>query len=268
MIVRRHAPHPQLAGIVKHYRSRTADAAEPERRIALPARTDVLLEFYFTSPHLLELQADLTREHAPAVAAVGPQTHRRVDLILSGRMDIFTIQFEPTGLYELLGVPMTGLTDAGIDGGSLFGSRAIADLRDALADASDLPARARIGDAFLMQCMLRRRDDRGDRVVKEALARIVADAGCRPAGDLARKADLSERQFRRLFERLVGMGPKRYARIVRFEAALAVMRLGRSGRLTDLAHEFNWFDQAHMDKDFRALGGTTPSGFAAGTPVR
>ncbi|WP_217430236.1 helix-turn-helix domain-containing protein, partial [Sphingomonas bacterium] len=72
---------------------------------------------------------------------------------------------------------------------------------------------------------------------------------------------VSPRQFRRLFERQVGMAPKRYARIIRLGAALAAKSAAPERSWTDIAHDFGWFDQAHLDKDFRALAGSIPSAY-------
>lgn len=268
MIVRRLAPHPQVAGIVKHYQSRTAEPNEPMRRIALPARTDVLLEFYFTTPHLLELQASRMLERAPQVAAVGPQTFRRVDLILSGLMNIFTIHFAPTGLHVLLGVPMTELTDAGVDAAALFGRRTIEDLHDRLTEATDFADRARMADNFILIRLADRRRPVVNDAVTSTLVRIGHTAGADPTSVLAKQTGLSERQFRRVFAQQVGMAPKRYARIVRLEAALTVKRTTPDKSWTDIAHDCGWFDQAHMDKDFLALAGTPPSRFVAATQTR
>ena len=265
VIVRRLAPHSRLAGIVRHYQARTADPGEPSRRVALPARTDVLMEFYFTAPHLLELQATRTLERAPLVAAVGPQTFRRIDLILSGRMDIFTIHFTPTGLHLLSGVPMTELTDAGPDAAALFRGRTIDDLHGRLAEASDFISRARFADAFILAQLAGRPRPGPGRIIAGALARLGRSAGSDPARTLATEAGLSDRQFRRIFVQQVGVAPKKYARIVRLEAALALRTAMPDRTWTDIAHECGWFDQPHMDKDFVALTGGPPSLFVPTT---
>ncbi len=261
MIVGRTAPHPHLAGVVRHYQSREAHLGAATRRIPLPARTDVLLEFYFTTPHRLELQPTAAPDRAPWVAAVGPQTFRRVDLLLTGRVDSFTIHFAPTGLYTLLGVPMDGLTDAGIDASRLFGAQATADLHDELADAAGLATRARIADRFLLARRMRRLEPASgaSRAVAAALAHMRRWPGMDRAETLAARSGLSDRQFRRLFGEQIGIAPKRYARMLRFEAAVAAKAAAPDRPWTDIAHDLGWFDQAHMDKDFRALAGVPPS---------
>jgi AraC-like DNA-binding protein len=261
MLVQTAAPDPRLRHIVRHYQSREADFGDASARIALPARTDVLVEFYFSLPHLLELQRDGRRERAPLVAAVGPQTFRRVDLLLGGTLSSFTIHFTPTGLHALLGVPMSELTDAGIDAGGLFGARAIAELHDRLNDAPDLAVRAALTDTFLLERA--GQAPRCNPVIERALALLQRDATIQP-GSVSLADVISPRHFRRLFEQQVGMPPKRYARVVRLEAALVARRAAPERRWADIAQDCGWFDQAHMDKDFRALAGAAPSAFPIG----
>ena len=92
MEIEKSPPDERLAPYVRHYVSRRARLNGDPVRIALPARTQVILEFYFAAPHLVEIVASRSRERAPVAVVVGPQTFRRVDLLLSGVVDVFTVQ--------------------------------------------------------------------------------------------------------------------------------------------------------------------------------
>lgn len=76
---------------------------------------------------------------------------------------------------------------------------------------------------------------------------------------LAHQAGLSLRQFERRFIRQIGMSPKMFARVVRFEAAMDCMTRSGADSWTDLAHRFGYFDQMHMVHEFAALAGDTPT---------
>ena len=76
---------------------------------------------------------------------------------------------------------------------------------------------------------------------------------------LASAADLSVRQFERRFRQEIGMSPKFYARVVRFEAALRVKAVQPNMLWTDIAHTLGYFDQMHMVHDFNRLSGESPS---------
>jgi AraC-like DNA-binding protein len=69
----------------------------------------------------------------------------------------------------------------------------------------------------------------------------------------------SERHFARQFGQQIGMTPKAFARILRFNRAVRRLTSPREARLADLALDCGYFDQAHFTHDFRAFAGVTPS---------
>jgi hypothetical protein len=57
----------------------------------------------------------------------------------------------------------------------------------------------------------------------------------------------------------VGMRPKLFMRIARFEAALQNKARFVAKPWTDVAHEFGYYDQMHMVHDFAEFTGGTPT---------
>jgi AraC-like DNA-binding protein len=57
--------------------------------------------------------------------------------------------------------------------------------------------------------------------------------------------------------------PKTLARILRFEHALALLRRDDGARFAEIAERCGYYDQAHMNRDFRAFAGASPSEFLA-----
>jgi AraC-like DNA-binding protein len=76
---------------------------------------------------------------------------------------------------------------------------------------------------------------------------------------LAGEAGLSPRQFARRFIQQVGVRPKLFARIARFEAALEHKARFVTKSWTETAHEFGYYDQMHMVHDFGEFTGGTPT---------
>ena len=81
--------------------------------------------------------------------------------------------------------------------------------------------------------------------------------GRRSIDDVARELGISERHLRRAFHGVVGLGPKTYARIARFQRALAMGR-ATPGRWSEVARATGYFDQAHLTADFRELALVPP----------
>ena len=75
--------------------------------------------------------------------------------------------------------------------------------------------------------------------------------------NLAGIACLGKKQFGRLFREYVGMNPKEYGRIARFQRALRMMQLG-SLDYVGIAYASGYSDQSHFIRDFRQFSGMTP----------
>lgn len=75
---------------------------------------------------------------------------------------------------------------------------------------------------------------------------------------LADKACLGKKQFERVFRNMVGMNPKEYSRIVRFQKALCLMQCGYTDYI-GIATECGYSDQSHFIRDFKAMSGRTPT---------
>ncbi|HYR05548.1 MAG TPA: helix-turn-helix domain-containing protein, partial [Gallionella sp.] len=98
-----------------------------------------------------------------------------------------------------------------------------------------------------------------ERVNSESLMSCLLSAGSISAA--AQKLDLSERQFERNFKRYMGLPPKLWLRIKRFEDALVSMAIDQDSGLAGLggiAADTGFSDQAHMSREFRAISGATP----------
>jgi AraC-like DNA-binding protein len=80
--------------------------------------------------------------------------------------------------------------------------------------------------------------------------------------ELAEHCTLSSRQLQRQFQDVVGVSPKALARAIRFEEIRKRLMFDPDQSLTDLAHEFEYTDQAHFIRDFREFADRTPGEFA------
>jgi transcriptional regulator GlxA family with amidase domain len=80
---------------------------------------------------------------------------------------------------------------------------------------------------------------------------------------LAHELGLCRRTLERRFLARVGLTPKRYARTVRLDYAMRLMRPRPAVPLSEIAYATGYCDQAHMNEDFRELGGVTPREYLA-----
>ena len=68
---------------------------------------------------------------------------------------------------------------------------------------------------------------------------------------------MSIRSYERQFATEIGLTPKQFARIARFARAIDLKRKSKDSWL-NIAHDLGYFDQMHMVRDFRILGGDVP----------
>lgn len=94
------------------------------------------------------------------------------------------------------------------------------------------------------------------RRIGTALTRLLNEPS-KSVAELADIACLSRKQFGRVFNEAVGMMPKEYARIVRFQKSLWLMQTGERNDAA-LSAEAGYSDQSHFIREFKAFSGHTP----------
>ena len=92
-----------------------------------------------------------------------------------------------------------------------------------------------------------------------AMGLVRRTSGRVRVGAIADRLDISERQLRRAMHAAIGLAPKSYAKIVRFNAIMAQADRKPSPDWSGLAADFGYSDQAHLVREARALAGGTPA---------
>ncbi len=223
--------------------------------VPLPARPKQLLAFSLADPYCIHDPGSDHRETTPRVTVVGPQTHALPGLSIYGRIDHFTILFQPSGFHRMFGVPMTELTNTAYDAYGVIGSK-IPSLEHELAETTSFAGRIRIIEAHFLRLL----DCSGtpDPVAVAANC-LFASNGTKRVAEMAAQSGLSQRQFERRFLDQVGISPKLYARIIRFNAAVDHKLQWRSDAWTRIANDHDFYDQMHLVRDCRAFTGECPS---------
>ncbi|WP_157251595.1 helix-turn-helix domain-containing protein [Patulibacter americanus] len=180
-----------------------------------------------------------------------------------GRVHVLQVDLTPLGTAAVLGVPGAALAGAVVGLGDLVGERDGALLVERLACATTWDARF----ALLQDWIGRRVRDapvpRPD--VAWAAARIDATGGQVPVERLQRELGCSRRHLSSRFREAVGVGPKAYARLVRFGRAKHLLQQSAMD-LATVAASCGYSDQAHLTREVRALSGLTPAGMRADAP--
>jgi AraC-like DNA-binding protein len=181
-------------------------------------------------------------------------------------------QLHAAASLPLLGVPADELAERHTRLDDVWGA-ATAALRARLQEARSPEAALTCFETALQARLPRLRAVHP--AIAHALARFdgLADrssSGCPtrpdPVGDVVADVGLSHRRFLTLFEQAVGLAPKRYCRVLRFQRAIAGVVAGEP--LGAVAIDAGYSDQAHLTREFQALAGVSPGAYRHISPER
>lgn len=178
----------------------------------------------------------------PRAFVAGPSDECGV-VSMHGEIDCVELKLTPLGAYRLFGMPVSALANQVVD------LTELADLRPGRLDDGLL----RLADAGP--------EPSGE--VAWVWRRLHAAHGNVPIGALAAEVGWSRRHLVDRFRTQVGLTPKTVARLLRFEELL---RRLPTGHLAEVADACGYYDQAHMNRDFREFAGTTPGDYLARFP--
>jgi AraC-like DNA-binding protein len=165
---------------------------------------------------------------------------------------ILGVHFRPGGAVPFLGSPAGLLADTHVALEALWGPDA-RELRERLCAKDSAAQRFQLLEQALLKRLARPfRPWPAASFALESLRR-----GCSVRG-LAAELGLSERRLITLFTRYIGLTPKLFARIERFQCALALVQSNEDREWSALALDAGYYDQSHMIREFVAFTGFSP----------
>lgn len=166
--------------------------------------------------------------------------------------------FRPGGAFPFLGLPAKELLNLTVSLDDVWGGPGRT-LRERLLEAPTHTGRFRIFEAALLS---RLRDvERMHPAVAWTVGEIERGPGFRPLMEITNEVGLSSRRFIEVFTREVGLTPKRYERIRRFQRAVQSVHGAEDVHWADVAVSCGYYDQAHFIHDFREFCGLTPAAY-------
>lgn len=173
---------------------------------------------------------------------------------------VMGVAFRPGGTLPFFRVSAGELRDQDVSLDLLWGYEA-EDLRTCILEARDAPARMEILErALARRCALPGLPP----ILRFAIRTMTRSPHDISIAAVTAQTGLSPKRFIERFETAVGMTPKRFCRILRFQRALAEARRAGFVDWTRVAVDCGYFDQAHFIHDFRSFSGITPTAYGAG----
>ena len=170
----------------------------------------------------------------------------------SDMAELIGVVFEPAGFAQFVREPVDRFSNQTTDLEDVWGP-AVRSLRDRLRELPDPQAKLQLFEAFLLQKSAANLSR--NYMVQFAVSRFGAVPGMSTVRDVARATGLSERRFSQVFRESVGLSPKVWCRVQRFQRAVRQLHAGRDLPWADLALDCGFYDQSHFANEFRAFSG-------------
>lgn len=205
----------------------------------------------------LELVINLREETDRSFDSVVAGPHSRFFMLDTSRpASVIGVHFKPSGAFPFFTLPMDELRNQHVPLEALWGKRAT-DLRERLLATATDAAKLMLLERALLDLL--HRPDRRHAAVGHALTTFYR--GPRRIADVVDEIGMSQRRFIRLFSDEVGLTPKSFCRVRRFQRTLALLQHAQTVDWAGTALAAGYCDQSHMIHDFQDLAGVTPASY-------
>jgi AraC-like DNA-binding protein len=248
------APEPRLRGYVGDYQGyiETGSPAPLRQQVPTPL---IPIIVNFGSPWNVASSATGPRVgYGSFVAGLG---ERSSYVAAAGAASCVQVNVTPLGAHTLFGLPMHELANEVVPLEAAL-PRRLRGLADELEDAVGWEARFDLLDAMLRSRLTDARQPAPE--VAWAWKILEETRGNAPIGWICDRLGRSRRHLAARFREQVGLPPKTVARIMRFDRAVTLLARPEA-ELACVAFECGYYDQAHMNRDFREFAGASPTTF-------
>ncbi len=172
------------------------------------------------------------------------------------------VHFRPGGAFPFLKIPACELNEQSVSLDQVWGEQGN-NLRAKLLEARTPAAKFAVIERWLLERL--RGPSREHAAVTFALRQFQQQSHM-PVARIVDRLGMSQRRFIELFSAEVGLKPKVFSRVMRFQRAVQTIGGSTNVNWAALALECGYYDQAHFIHDFQAFSGITPSTYVASGP--
>jgi AraC-like DNA-binding protein len=247
----RYAPDPHLAAHVRSYCGYVERGGTPLARRELPSDEIIVV---------LGLGPPIRVDGEPRGSFVAGLNGAPALTEHDGVQEGLQVNLTPLGAYRLFGPPELGVPGQVVDLEDLLGARA-GSLVERLFETHGWEARFALVETAIAGRLEERAPASPD--VAWAWRRLTETEGRLPISAVTNELGCSRRHLTTRFREQIGLAPKAFARILRFDRAVRRLRSEGGGSLAEIAHDAGYYDQSHFNRDFRAFAGLTPTELVA-----
>ena len=253
MIYRIHIPVPSLSPFIGHFFYYEGHYASHKMEKFLPDGSMDLLIDLTESPKKLfhdEEGSSFTTYNKSWIS--GMKTN--FILIDASVTSMIGVHFKPGGAYPFFNFPASELNDMTVEMDAIWNT-AIHSIRDAILNTSSTDGKFMVLESYFLE----KKKREGNPLVDYALAELQRAPEVWTIEKLSQKTGVTGKHLIHLFKKYVGLSPKQFARISRFQKVIQLIEQQKAIEWTSLAYECGYYDQAHFIHEFRAFSGINPS---------
>lgn len=257
-----HAPHPPLSQWVEmiwHYEC--APLPFSLEKLMPTGRVDLIINLNDEALRVHDPEDVRQIEHYRGPLFSGVQGSFSV-IDASQQTLIMGVAFKPGGAHVLAGFGVAEISDTHLSAADVWGNEALF-LWEQLAGLPDAWSRVHALERALIKVIARGRQREMHASVRMALQEFHHCPTATSVRELADDSGLSQRRFIELFTRQVGITPKLYSRIQRFQRTLQQVHARRQVDWCELAFDAGYYDQSHLIRDFQQFSGLSPTQYRA-----
>jgi AraC-like DNA-binding protein len=262
------APSPALAPYVRCYSFREFDTHNTNLTKAWHASHETTMPFFFKAlpVKLVDTETGNILKTGNSYGISGLSTQYNGEMTFNGHYAWFEIIFKPNGFCKIFNIPTGKIVNQIIDGDEIF-DRGIKLFFEQLCNAKGLMEMGKLADAYLLYYLHKRKSVNDKDKISLTICTIIKNGGLVNIDALAYSANMSIRNFERLFITEMAMSPKLFSCITRFNHALNLKLKYPGMHWTSIAHQSGYFDQMHLIKDFKKFSGAAPNLFIDNAPM-
>jgi AraC-like DNA-binding protein len=192
------------------------------------------------------------------------QTIHPIELTIEGPFKMITFQLYPDAVRWLLDIQPKDITDGCYDL-SLLSHYKINPIVPPLEKVDDTDVQIQMITDFLTG-LAKTKTTSAENRIQQAIHLILKSRGAATIKDIRTSLFITERTFERQFTNHVGISPKQFAKIIRFQQSLEEVTDQDLDKLTDIVYKNGFCDQSHFIRIFKEFTGQTPREFRNNQP--
>ena len=177
---------------------------------------------------------------------------------LEDRFDLFAIVFTPIGLFHFLDGPAMQMTDRVMRLDSLGLSELHQKLRGLFESNTEIDACLVHVNEFLIHHFHSKPIKNIPQFILSVIHQIHKEKGIVNLERMVENLGINMRTFQLHFKNVIGISPKLFCRITRFNLLLQALDTVLTADILDFSVEFGYADKPHLYKDFKEFVGMTP----------